>query len=383
MTDRPLKILQITNVDFALKQFLFPLMRALRAAGHEVQGGCAEGPDLATVRDDGFVVHALPMVRSFSPMAQGRAFWALVQLIRREKPDMVHGHMPISGILARIAAKICGVPIIAYTGHGFLFNQPGSRMRRWLSLVLEFVAGRITDLYMTVSVEEARDARRLHLNAHPLAIGNGRDPQRFRPDHAARQRMRAALGVADDVPVVIAVSRLVRHKGYPELLRAMEDVPGAELWVVGERLATDHGDGLESSFTRADKFLGQRLRMLGPRDDVPELLAAADVFALPSHFEGLPMSVIEAMLCGVPVVATDVRGPREQVEHGRTGLLVPPALAAPLAAALRDLTQDRVQAAAMGERGRQRAVSLYSEDRVLQRIVRLVGQEARGLEPKR
>ncbi|WP_068168140.1 glycosyltransferase family 4 protein [Neokomagataea thailandica] len=378
-----MKILQITNVDFALKQFLFPLMQALRAAGHDVQGGCAEGPDLAPVRQDGFVVHSLPMARSFSPIAQGRALWVLIRLIRRERPDMVHGHMPISGILARIAAKICGVPIIAYTGHGFLFNQPGSCLRRWLSLVLEFIAGRITDLYMTVSVEEARDARRLHLNAHPLAIGNGRDPQRFRPDDAVRRRVRAALGVAEDVPVVIAVSRLVRHKGYPELLRAMEEVPGAELWVVGERLTTDHGGDLEGSFARAHQVLGKRLRMLGARDDVAELLAGADVFALPSHFEGLPMSVIEAMLCGLPVVATDVRGPREQVEQGRTGLLVPPGLAAPLARALQVLTQDREKAVAMGERGRQRAVSVYAQDRVLQRVVRLVGQEAQTMKPPR
>nr|WP_294914891.1 glycosyltransferase family 4 protein [uncultured Neokomagataea sp.] len=378
-----MKILQITNVDFALKQFLFPLMQALRAAGHDVQGGCAEGPDLGPVRQDGFVVHSLPMARSFSPIAQGRALWALIRLIRRERPDMVHGHMPISGILARIAAKICRVPVIAYTGHGFLFNQPGSRLRRWLSLVLEFIAGRITDLYMTVSVEEARDARRLHLNAHPLAIGNGRDPQRFRPDEAVRCRVRAALSVAEDVPVVIVVSRLVRHKGYPELLRAMEDVPGAELWVVGERLATDHGGDLDGSFARAHQVLGKRLRMLGARDDVAELLAAADVFALPSHFEGLPMSVIEAMLCGLPVVATDVRGPREQVEQGRTGLLVPPGLAAPLARALQALTQDRAKAVAMGERGRQRAVSIYAQDRVLQRVVRLVGQEAQTLKRPR
>ncbi|WP_240775394.1 glycosyltransferase family 4 protein [Neokomagataea tanensis] len=354
-------------------------MQVLRNAGHDVQGGCAEGRDLAAVRASGFKVHGLPMARSFSPLAQGRAFWALVRLIREERPDVVHGHMPISGILARLAAKFCGVPVIAYTGHGFLFNQPGSGLRRWLSLLLEFVTGRMTNLYMTVSVEEARDARRLHLNAHPVAIGNGRDPQRFLPNPEARQRVRAGLGVADHVPVIIVVSRLVRHKGHPELLRAMEHVPDAELWVVGERLATDHGHDLAQSFARAKEKLGSRLRLLGSRDDVPDLLAASDIFALPSHFEGLPMSVIEAMLCGLPVVATDVKGPREQVENGRTGLLVPPGLAAPLAQALGTLTQDRAKAAAMGERGRQRAVSLYSEERVLQRVARLIEQEAQGV----
>lgn len=112
----------------------------------------------------------------------------------------------------------------------------------------------------------------------------------------------------EDRPVVIVVSRLVRHKGHPELLRAMEDLPEAELWVVGERLPSDHGADLTTAFACARDRLGPRLRMLGYREDVPELLRAADVFALPSHFEGLPMSVIEAMLTGLPVVATDVRG---------------------------------------------------------------------------
>lgn len=368
-----MKILEVTNVDFSMRQFLLPLMKALRAAGHEVQGACAGASRL---EGTGFVLHDVPMARSFSPLAQGRAFIALVRLIRREKPDVVHAHMPISGILARFAARLCGVRVVAYTCHGFLFNQPGSRVRRGLSLPLEWAAGRITDLYMTVSVEEARDARRLHLNANPVAVGNGRDPSRFRPDPSARARVRAELGVPEDRVVIIAVSRLVRHKGYPELLRAMEDVPDSELWIVGERLSSDHGDDLAPSFARARERLGGRLRMLGYREDVAELLAAADIFALPSHFEGLPMSVIEAMLTELPVVATDISGPREQVVDGMTGLLVPPGLSAPLARALRRLVENQAEALAMGERGRRRAVSLYNEKTVLERIVRLIGTYA-------
>ena len=118
------------------------------------------------------------------------------------------------------------------------------------------------------------------------------------------------------------MSRLVARKGYPELAAAMRDVPDAELWVVGERLASDRGDDMAAMLRGAG--LGDRLRMLGYRADVAAVLAAADIFVLPSYFEGLPMSVIEAMLTGLPVVATDVRGPREQVVPEVTGLLVPP-----------------------------------------------------------
>ncbi|MBR0653982.1 glycosyltransferase family 4 protein [Plastoroseomonas arctica] len=360
-----MKVIEVANVDFALRHFVLPLMCGARARGHEVIGVCAEGPLLDTARADGFRIVTPPMARSLSPVAQWRAYRALLSLFRAERPDMVHAHMPISGFLARMAAWRAGVPRIAYTCHGFLFNQPGPWWRRGLSFGLEWLAGRVTDRFLTVSAEEAADARRLHIHAGAEAVLNGRDPAVFRPDPAARAALRAELGAADGDCVVIAVSRLVRHKGYPELLRAMEAVPDATLWVVGERLPSDHGQSLDADFARAEAALGPRLKRLGYRHDVARLLAAADVFTLPSHFEGLPMSIIEAMLTGLPVVATDVRGPREQVVAEETGLLVPPAQDAPLAAALARLAADPALRARMGEAGRQRARALFDEAKVI------------------
>jgi glycosyltransferase involved in cell wall biosynthesis len=365
-----MKILEVTNVDFSLRHFLLPLMRGARARGHEVVGACAEGPHLAVVRAEGFRVIGVPMARSLSPAAQLRAFRALTALIRAERPDLVHGHMPISGFLARAAARAAGVRRVAYTSHGFLFNQPGPLWRRAASLAMEWTGARLTDIYTTVSTEEAGDAQRL-LRARAVPVGNGRDARRFHPDPAARARVRAALGVPEERVVVTIVSRLVRHKGHPELLAAMRDVPGAELWVTGERLASDHGEDLEPAFAAAG--LGCRLRRLGYREDVPALLAASDIFALPSHFEGLPMSVIEAMLTGLPVVATDVRGPREQVVDGETGLLVPPRAVPPLAAALRRLAEDPALRARLGAAGRARALDLYEEARVVAHTLDVLG----------
>lgn len=368
-----MKIIEVTNVDFSLRHFLLPLMRAARARGHEVIGVCADGKLLDGPREEGFRIETPPLARSLSPVAQARALCALYRLFRREKPDLVHAHMPISGFLARIAARAAGVPRIAYTCHGFLFNQPGPWPRRGLAFVLEWIAGRVTDVFTTVSREEAADAKRLRIAAHPVAIGNGRDPARFAPDPAARAAVRAELGVPEAAVAIVAVSRLVRHKGYPELLAAMADVPGAELWVVGERLASDHGESMEGYFAAAAETLGRRLRRLGYRADVARVLAAADIFVLPSHFEGLPMSVIEAMLCGLPVVATRIRGPREQVVEGETGLLVPPAEVPPLAAALARLAADAGLRTRMGEAGRARALALYDEGVVVQRTLALLG----------
>ena len=246
---------------------------------------------------------------------------------------------------------------------------------------MELIAGRVTDVFLTVSDEEAADARRLFIHRGAVSIRNGRDPAVFHPDPAARARVRAALGVPEDRVVIAAISRLVRHKGYPELAAAMRDVPDAELWVVGERLDSDRGDDMAAVLRGAG--LGDRLRLLGYRSDVAAVLAAADIFTLPSHFEGLPMSVIEAMLTGLPVVATDIRGPREQVVDQVTGLLVPPGTTAPLAAALRRLSQEPETRAAMGAAGRARALELYDEARVVARTMDLLGvEDLAGVTPR-
>ena len=173
--------------------------------------------------------------------------------------------------------------------------------------------------------------------------------------------------------VIAAIARLVRHKGYAELLAAMEQVPGAELWVVGERLPTDRGRDLTPAFARAEAT--GRVRRLGYRTDIPALLAAADIFVLPSHFEGLPMSIIEAMLTGLPVVSTTIRGPREQVVDDVTGLLVPPFTVTPLADALNRLVGDGGLRGRMGQAGLERARLLYDESHVIDRTLELLGLE--------
>ncbi|HEY4040799.1 MAG TPA: glycosyltransferase family 4 protein [Rhodopila sp.] len=367
-----MKIIEVTNVDFSLRHFLLPLMRAIRARGHDVIGACTDGPLLDEVRAEGFRVIRIPFVRRLSPLGHLRAFQSLVAILRAEKPDLVHAHMPISGFLARLAARIAGVPKVAYTCHGFLFNHASSSLpRRALSLAMEWIAARVTDVFLTVSEAEARDARRLRIAPNAEPVLNGRDPAVFHPDPAARARIRHELGVPGDQVVIIAVSRLVWHKGYPELAAAMRTVPEVELWVVGERLDSDRGADMAALLRSSG--LGDRLRMLGYRTDIPAVLAGADIFALPSRFEGLPMSVIEAMLTGLPVVATTVRGPAEQVVDGETGLLVAPGDVTALCAALGKLVDDPGLRTRLGIAGRQRALDRYDEAKVLARTLDLLG----------
>lgn len=365
-----MKILEIANVDFSLRHFLFPLMKALKEQGHEVVGACAEGPLLEDVRKNGFRVEPIAFERSYSPLLQMKAFWQVLKLIRREKPDIVHAHMPISGLLARFAAALLGVPVVAYTCHGFLFNQPGSRLRQIVAFLLEWLAGQVTDRYFTVSREEADQARKWLIHPQAVAIGNGRDPNVFYPSAARRKSIRKTLGVNESCPVILIVSRLVPHKGYRELLIAMEKVDNAILWVVGSRLDSDHGENLEEFFQERQLKLGKRLQFLGYRTDIPALMAAADIFVLPSYFEGLPMVIIEAMLCGLPVVATDIKGSRELVQHGQTGLLVPPTNIDKLAFSLRYLSNDLEKCKDMGKNSLSFSRINYNELDIINKTVR-------------
>lgn len=366
----PLKILEVTNVDFSLRQFLLPVMRGLRARGHEVIGASAEGPLLDDVRAEGFRVVALPFARTLSPVAHYRALRALIRLIRAERPDIVHAHMPISAFLTRLAARIAGVPKIAFTCHGYLHRQTGSPLRQLGGFAMEWIGGKLTDVYMNVSREEAVEARRLWIHRGAIAIGNGRDPALFRPNPEARARLRAAMGVPDSTVAIVIVSRVVVPKGYIELLEAMQTVP-AELWVVGDRLPSDRGEDLAPHLARFAET--GRLRHLGYRADVADILAAADIFVLPSHFEGLPMSVIEAMLTGLPVVATHIHGPREQVTEEETGLLVPVRNAPALAAALHRLATNPALRSHMGQAGLARAQTQFNEARIVGHTLDLMG----------
>lgn len=380
-----MKICEICAVDYTIYHLLRPLFYRLRDAGHEVVGVCAEGPMLAPVRAEGFRIEGIPSVRRLSPVAHLRAFVALVRLFRRERFDIVHVHTPIVSLVARFAAAAAGVPVVAYTAHGFYFHENMAPIPRGIFVAAEWLAGRCTDVLMTQSAEDARTAVRLRLcrGGTVEAIGNGVDLRAFGPpetgDETARRDLRRDLGAGPDDVVIVTIGRLVREKGYPELFEAMRQVD-AKLWVIGERLTSEYSRSMAPVLegVSRDPTLRDRVSLLGRREDVPALLAAADLFVLPSHREGMPRCIIEAMASGLPVVATDIRGCREEVVHGDTGRLVPVKNVAALAAALRELVRDPELRRGMGRAGLARAHALFDESKVLDRQIEILRRASTG-----
>lgn len=372
-----MKIAQLCAVDFTLYHFILPLMRALRDAGHEVVGIASDGPFMAKIRAEGFRVEPIAIERSFNLLRHSGSARRLKALFRRERFDIVHVHTPVAALIGRWAAWRAGVPRIVYTAHGFYFHERMAWPKRAAFAALEWMGGRLTDVLFTQAEEDAATARRLRLAKGPIAaIGNGVDPARFHPaaDVEERRRLRAELGAGDSDVVILVVGRLVAEKGYLELIEAMRAVE-AKLWIVGERLESDHAGPVENAVATAerDPVLKRRVRFLGYRGDVPALMRAADIFTLPSHREGMPRSVIEAMMTVLPVVGTNIRGTREEIVEGETGTLVPVNDAKALGAALARLAADPALRAAWGAKGRERAMALYREDLVIARQLQALG----------
>jgi glycosyltransferase involved in cell wall biosynthesis len=227
-----------------------------------------------------------------------------------------------AGALGRLAARRVGVPALVHTLHGFPFNDYQSPPTRTLLRAVERRLGRITDWFLTDGTFVAAEAIRLQI-APPDRIRALVSPTDAVPPATAatRRRARRLLGVPDDVAVIGTTGRLVRQKGPLDMVDAIAALSRPDVRMVWV------GDGAmrrETERRIARHGLGDRFLLIGDRDDVPQLLPAFDVLAMSSLWEGLPCSVLEAMSCGIPVVATAVNSVPEVVIPGRTGLLARP-----------------------------------------------------------
>ena len=295
--------------------------------------GTREGPLLDRARDHGVEVVVVPeLVAPISPRQDARALLRLTRLVRERGVDVVHTHSAKAGVLGRVAAHRAGVGVVVHTLHGFPFHDFQNPAVHAAYVGIERRLSRITDAYLAVGTGVAVEALRRGL-ARPEqvhTVGPVVDASDVARTAASRAAARARLGLPDDVLVVGTVGRLDFQKA-PEImlaaLRRME-VPAVLVWA---------GDGALATRTAAQvraMGLEDRVRLLGNRADVAELLPAFDVFAMASRYEGLPCAIVEAQQCGVPVVATAVNAVPDVVVPGETGLLVPPGRPDLLAGAL-------------------------------------------------
>jgi glycosyltransferase involved in cell wall biosynthesis len=277
------------------------------------------------------------------------AFSRLVELLRRERFDILHTHLIQADLMGYFAARRARAPVVVSTKHNTHYFRSHAP---WLSRLDAFVNRRLTRIVAVSHAVREHYVQTQRLDpARIEVIHNGIELERFR---GARPLARSALGLRDDERFVCAVGSLTEKKGHDVLLRAWGDVknrqPNARLALVG--------DGpLRAELERTVEALGLRasVSFLGRRPDVPEILRAADLFVLPSRWEGFGIAVVEAMAAGAPVVASSVDGVREIVRDQQDGLLVPPGEAGRLAEAVAALLADPARAKQLADSARQRA----------------------------
>ncbi len=201
-------------------------------------------------------------------------------------------------------------------------------------------------------------------------IGNGVDIKKFK---RFRKFKRAGLGIGENDKVVCFTGRIVREKGIIELVRAfkrvVEKFPEAKLLIVGKHLESDRDKKIIEVLKNIIKEsnLEECVIFAGLREDIPKIFSIINVFVLPSHREGMPRTIIEAMAAGKPVVATNIRGCREEVMDGKTGILFPVSNTNKLAKAIIKILSDNKLALKMGKYARKIAIKRFNEENVLKK----------------
>jgi glycosyltransferase involved in cell wall biosynthesis len=307
-----------------------------------------------------------------APQHDAAALVELVRLFRSLRPDIVHTHNPKPGVYGRIAARVARVPAVVNTVHGLYATADDPIGKRAVVYSLERVAAACSGAELVQNVEDVPTLRRLRIPERRVTVlGNGVDLGRFRPDRIdapRRAELRAEWGIAEGDVVVGAVGRLVWEKGYRELFAAARTLrvtdPHLRFVVVGglDEAKSDQLGPEDLAAAARDA----NITFLGLRDDVDDLYAAMDLYVLASYREGFPRSAMEAAATGLPVVATDIRGCRQVVDPGRTGLLVPSHDAGALATAIRKLGTDPARRRQFGTAALAKARADFDDRQVVQ-----------------
>lgn len=282
------------------------------------------------------------------------ALFKLAALIRKFRPHVLHSHMVHANLLGRVSRVLARVPVQISTAHSI---YEGGRLRD--------LAYRLTDplCTLTTNVCEAGARRFVEVGAVPArkmkCVVNGLRPEPFERDTSYRSMLRQRMS-SEDRFIWLAVGLLEDVKDYPLMLSAMKDLikdrPDSELWIVSGGPELDRLQGMSQDLG----LKGETVRFLGIRDDVPQLMSAADAFVLTSKWEGLPMVLLEASVARLPIVATNVGGVEEAVLHGNSGLLMDGRDPDELARIMQNvMDMSEVERARMGASGRNHVLDRF------------------------
>ena len=370
----------MANDGSFVKFLLLAQLKFLQKEGYDVYAVCSESKWIDDIKKEGIKVKTIKIKRKISPFYDLITLCRLWNYFRKERFDIVHTNNPKPGLLGQLAARIAGVPVVVNTIHGLYFYINSPSPKRNFFLFIEKIAAGCSDLIFSVNKEDM-DILIKEKIAKPEKIrylGNGVNIDKFNSERFSKDfidKKRKELNIPEDSKIVGIVARLLEGKGYLDLFLAFKSVlevcPKTFLLVLG-REEPEKRLGVNPKVVK-DYGIEKNAIFLGEIDNIAEIYPLMDIFVLPSHGEGLSVSILEAMAEKRPIVATDIIGSREEIENGENGILVPVKSPDRLAKAIILLLSDQNRAKELGENARLRVEKYFNETIIFDKIKREYG----------
>lgn len=371
-----IRVLEVCTILLTARVFVAPVAKYLSRRGFEVAvvcstGNVVDGPLIhGHAAVEGFPVHHVDIPRTIRPIRDLLATWSLFRLFRMQKPAIVHTQTSKAGFVGRLAARLAGIPVIVHTAHAFPFHAYLSPPVRKAYVMIERMAARWADCVFVDTESVRQDGLRAGVAEDPsklVVVPMGINLEQFSPASARPADLRESLRFPSDSLVVGTVARLVPDKGLECFLQMAAVIiaarPDTYFLIVG--------DGpLREELARQARELGidAHVVFVGHRTDIPDLMAAMDVFVLPTRREGFGVVFAEAMAMERPTVGSRIGPVAEVVEEGVTGYLVPPDMPEEFAVRVLELLADRAKRRMFGQAGRCRVERLFSEEAMCRTI---------------
>ncbi|MFA7744102.1 glycosyltransferase family 4 protein [Salinicoccus roseus] len=376
------RIVQICALDSTMFKMLDKLNEKSLEEGYEIHCICSPGDYITRLENKGYVVHPIRIDRSINLKGNIQTIKNIYRLLRQLKPQIVHVHTPVAAVLGRIAAKLARVSTIIYTAHGFYFHEGMSKKEYKTFFNIEKYMGKFfTDYIFTQSEEDYQLAKKnnflkKHKKNNYVHISNGIDlKNRFNfnnYDVSVREKLLKEHNLPLKILVITFIGRMVREKGIIDLIEAMKELnlyKDIHLFALGS-VTDSERDKSMNSYIATHKDL-ENVTFMGKVEDVERYLYSSDLFILPSYREGMPRSIIEAMALKNAVIATNIRGSREEVVHNSTGYLVNVNSSKEIKDKILNLYSDHTRLNEFKEHGYKRAQDLYDESKVVYKQIEI------------
>ena len=316
------KALIVSTVSRQFSLFEQGNIETLVELGYEVHAAANYSDADDRLNSLNIVRHHIDIERSPFSLKNIKAYKQLKKLMDGQHFDVVHSHSPVGGVLGRLAAKKAKVPKVLYTAHGFHFFK-GAPLKNWLLFYpVERSLAKITDYLVTINQEDFERAKKFKVRGSCVNVpGIGFDSSKFELPGETRALKRKELGISENTLVILTIGEMIKRKNHRTMIEAFAkaDINNSLLLICGRGELLDELKALTRELGVEDK-----VSFLGYRKDIPEICKMSDIFIFSSFQEGLPVSVMEAMAAGLPVVASDIRGSSELVIRDKGGYLMKP-----------------------------------------------------------